>query len=207
MNRPLIVGALAALALSPLAANAQTANAEAAPAQGAAATGAAAAVTPTVGAKVFGPEGAEVGTIESVSEGNAVVYTGTRRATLPKTAFASGENGLLISMTQAQLNAAVAAAETENSTAMNAALVAEAPVKTRDGQMVGTVEKVEGDNVTLALSDGNPVTVTRQYLTAGADGGLMLTMSAADFSSAVAAASQNAAASSTAAAQTDTSDD
>lgn len=186
MKKQFAIAALAAVALSPLAAHAQAASAPAAQAAPAA------SAAPTAGAKVYDTTGAEVGTVESVSGGNAVVFTGTKRATLPGNAFAKNDKGLVISMTQAQLNAAVAAAETQASGSLDAALVADAQVKSKDGAVVGTVQKVEGENVTLALTDGGPVTVTKQYLTAGA-GGLALSMNAAEFKSAVSAASQSAA--------------
>lgn len=192
MKKSLIVASLAAVSLTPLAAHAQAAAAGSAPAPAAATTPAATAA-PAVGAKVFDTQGGEVGTIEKVDGTNAVVFTGTKRATLPVSAIAKSDKGLVISMTQTQLNAAVAAAETKTAGAMDTALVADAKIKSKDGQLVGTVQKVEGDNVTVALADGNPVTVTKQYLTVGADGGLALTMNSAEFKSAVAAASQSAA--------------
>jgi hypothetical protein len=189
MNTRILAAALATAALSPIAAQAQSA----APASAAPATQQA-AVAPTVGAKVYGPDGVEAGTVEKVDAANAVVNTGTKRATLPLAAFGKNEKGLLISMSKAQLEAAVAAAETKTATTTSSALVANAPVKTSDGVAIGTVQKVEGDNVTLSLSDGKAITVTKQYLTTGADGSLALTMKSADFKAAVAAASQGAAA-------------
>jgi len=189
MNTRILAAALATAALSPIAAQAQSA----APASAAPATQQA-AVAPTVGAKVYGPDGVEAGTVEKVDAANAVVNTGTKRATLPLAAFGKNEKGLLISMSKAQLEAAVAAAETKTATTTSSALVANAPVKTSDGVAIGTVQKVEGDNVTLSLSDGKAITVTKQYLSTGADGSLALTMKSADFKAAVAAASQGAAA-------------
>jgi hypothetical protein len=187
MKNTFIAAALAAVALSPMTAYAKAA----APAPAASAAPATAA--PTVGAKVYDQQGAEVGTIEKVDAANAVVYTGTKRATLPLAAFGKSEKGLLISMTQAQLNAAVAAAEAQTTSALDSKLAANAAVKSKDGAAIGTVQKVEGDNVTLTLASGSPVTVTKQYLTVGADGNLALTMNSAEFKSAVAAASQGAA--------------
>lgn len=183
MKKSYVATALAIAAISPLPAFAQGAAATSAPA---------ATATPTVGAKVYDPQGAEVGSIEKVDAANAVVYTGTKRATLPLSAFANNDKGLLISMSQAQLNSAVAAAEAQTTSTMDAKLVADAPIKSKDGTSVGKVQKIEGDNVTISLTDGNPVTVTKQYLTVGADGGLALTMNAAEFKSAVSAASQSA---------------
>ncbi len=186
MKTKFAIAALAAVAISPLAAHAQAAGAPATQA-----APAAAGAAPTVGAKVFDAKGGAVGTIEKVDGANAVVFTGTKRATLPLAAFAKNEKGLLISMTQTELNAAVAAAETQASGSLDAALVPNAQVKSKDGVVVGTIAKVEGDNVTITLTEGGPVTVTKQYLTAGA-GGLALAMNAAEFKSAVAAASQSA---------------
>jgi hypothetical protein len=188
MKKQFVVAALAAVTLSSAPAFAQAAST----APAAAAT---ASVTPTVGAKVYDPQGAEVGAIEKVDGTNAVVYTGTKRATLPVAAFAKNDKGLLISMSQTQLNAAVAAAEAQTTSAMDSKLVANAAIKSKDGTAVGTVQKVEGDNVTVAVAGGSPVTITKQYLTVGADGALALTMNAAEFKSAVAAASQASAAS------------
>lgn len=184
MKKSLIAAALTAVAFSPIAAYAQGT---------AAPSSAAATVAPTVGAKVFDPQGGEVGSIEKVDAANAVVYTGTKRATLPLSAFAKNEKGLLISMSQTQLNEAVAAAEAQTTSAMDSKLVADAPIKSKDGAAVGTVQKVEGDNVTITLANGSPVTLTKQYLTVGADGNLALTMNATEFKSAVSAASQGAA--------------
>ncbi len=186
MKKSLIAAALAASAMVPMSAFAQAASAPAA-------TAPAATAAPTVGAKVYDTAGAEVGTVEKVDGANAVVFTGTKRATLPGTAFAKNDKGLVIAMTQAQLNAAVTAAESKTAGAMDAALVADAPIKSKDGVAVGTVQKVEGDNVTVALTDGNPVTITKQYLTVGANNALTLTMNATEFKSAVTAATQSSA--------------
>jgi hypothetical protein len=82
---------------------------------------------------------------------------------------------------------------------MDSKLVADAAIKSKDGAAVGKVQKVEGDNVTITMTDGNPVTLTKQYLTVGTDGALALTMNATEFKSAVAAASQGAATAPTAA--------
>ena len=187
MKKQFALTAFAAVALSPLAAYAQAASTPATQAAPAA------TAAPTVGAKVYDTAGGEVGTIEKVDAANAVVFTGTKRATLPMAAFAKNAKGLLISMTQTELNAAVAAAEGQAAGSLDAALVADAQIKSKDGVVVGTVQKIEGDNVTVALTDGGPVTVTKQYMTTGADGSLALKLNAAEFKSAVAAASQSAA--------------
>lgn len=174
MKNTLIAAAIAAASLAPVAAVAQEA--------------AATAAAPTVGAKVFDPEGNEVGTIESVQGDVVTVSTGTARAGLPKTAFAMREKGLAIGMTKAQLEAAVNGAAAQTGAAMDAALVTNAPVKSSDGVVLGTVSKVDGDNVTVTLTDGASVALKKSNLGLGADKSLALGMTAADFAKAAQAA-------------------
>ena len=188
MKKHIIAAALAAASLTPVMA--QAAPTPSAPAKD---TAAAPAVSPTVGAKVYDEQGGEVGTVETVDAANAVVNTGAKKATLPLVAFGKNDKGLLIKMTKPQLEAAVAAAEAKTASATNSALVANAAVKTSDGVAIGTVQKVEGDNVTVALTGGSPVTLTKQYFTTQADGSLALTMKDAELKAAVAAATQGAA--------------
>lgn len=174
MKKSLIAAAIAAASLAPVAAVAQDA--------------AATAVAPTVGAKVFGPEGNEVGTVESVQGDVITVSTGTARAGLPKNAFAMREKGLTIGMTKAQLEAAVSGAAAQTTAAKDAALVVDAPVKSSDGVVLGTITKVEGEEVTLTLSGGAAVALQKSYIGLGTDNSLALGMSAADFSKATQAA-------------------
>jgi len=179
MKKTLISAAIAAAALAPVAVMAQAAPAPAAPA-----ASASAAVNPTVGAKVFDAQGGEVGTVEAVAGDIVTVSTGTARAGLPKTAFVTRDNGLTIGMTKAELESAVNGASAQNSAAKDAAIVADAPVKSSDGIVLGTISKVEGDNVTLALSNGSSAALKKSYLGLAADGKLALGMSSADFAKA-----------------------
>ena len=63
-----------------------------------------------VGAVVHGPQGAQIGTVESITGDQVVVATPKAKAQLTKSAFAADSRGLIIGMTQAQLDAAIAAA-------------------------------------------------------------------------------------------------
>ncbi len=54
--------------------------------------------------------GAKVGTVESASSAGAVVSTGTARAQIPVASFSKNAQGLVISVTKLQLEAAVAKA-------------------------------------------------------------------------------------------------
>ncbi|EJU12999.1 hypothetical protein LH128_11061 [Sphingomonas sp. LH128] len=179
MKKTLITAAIAAAALAPAAVMAQAAAPAAAPAASATAT-----ANPTTGAKVFDAAGAEVGTVEAVQGDIVTVSTGTARAGLPKNAFVTRDKGLTIGMTKAELESAVNGAKAENTAAKDAAIVADAPIKSSDGVVLGTVSKVEGDNVTVALSGGSAAQLKKSYLGLGADGSLALGMSAADFAKA-----------------------
>ncbi|MFC3214794.1 MULTISPECIES: hypothetical protein [Novosphingobium] len=197
MKKTLITAALAAAALAPAAVMAQAAPA-AAPAASATA---AAAANPTVGAKVFDASGAEVGTVEAVQGDIVTVSTGTARAGLPKNAFVMRDKGLTIGMTKAELESAVNGASAENNAKKDAALVADAPVKSSDGIVLGTVSKVEGDNVIVQLSSGSAAQLKKSYFGLAADGSLALGMTAAAFAEATqsTAAAQPAAGTGTAA--------
>jgi hypothetical protein len=151
MKKSLIAAAIAAASLVPAAAWAQEATASA-------------SVAPTVGAKVYGPEGNEVGTVEAVQGGVVTINTGTARAGLPTSAFAMREKGLTIGMTKAQLDAAVSGAAAETAGAKDAAMVVDAPIKSSDGVVLGTISKIEGDDVTVELTDGAAVALKKSYL-------------------------------------------
>lgn len=187
MKKSLIAAAIAAASLAPAAATAQEAAATA-------------TAAPTVGAKVFDPQGSEVGTVEAVQGDVITVSTGTARAGLPKSAFAMRENGLTIGMTKAQLEEAVNGASAQTSATKDAALVAEAPVKSSDGVVLGKITKVEGDDVTVTLNDGAAVALKKSYIGVGADNSLAVGMTATDFAKATQAAAGSAQASADAAA-------
>lgn len=144
-----------------------------------------------VGAKVHGPQGGDVGIIEKMEGGNVVIFTGAHRATLPATSLGRDDAGLVIGLTKAQLDSAVAAAEAKVDAALDAALVADAEVRSSDGVLVGKIQKVEGDNVTVDLASGSAITLQKSHLGVK-DGGLALHMSEAEFKNAVAAASGEA---------------
>ncbi len=143
-----------------------------------------------VGATVYDSQGGEVGTIEKVAGQAVIVYTGTNRATLGANAFVKGPKGPVIGMTKAQLDAAVEQAAAKADAAMAAALVPEAEIRSQDDVVVGKVEKIDGDDVIVALEDG-AITLKKEHLTTDANG-LKLFMTAAQFHAAVDAAKASA---------------
>lgn len=173
MKKTLIAAAFAAASLAPVTVMAQ------APAT------APASSTPTVGAKVYAPDGSEVGTVETVANNVVTVQTGTVRAGLPTSAFVMRDKGLTIGMTKAQLETAVNSAKQQSTAALDTALVAGAPIKSNDGVMEGTVTKVDGDNVTFKLPNESSVVLKKPYFTVAGDGSLQLAMTDAGFKAAL----------------------
>ena len=63
--------------------------------------------TAKVGDTIYDTAGEAVATVESVEGTNAVISTGTNKATVPLSSFAAGPKGPVIGMTKAQLDAAI----------------------------------------------------------------------------------------------------
>lgn len=122
----------------------------------------------SVGAKILGPDGAEVGTVEKVEGGNVVVNTGSLTATLPADAIGESNEGLTIGWNKAQLEAAVTEANQQTAAQLETALVAGADVYSIDGQLLGKVQKIEGDLVVLEREAG-PISLPRQQIVLNAE--------------------------------------
>ena len=126
-------------------------------------TFAAPSVAQTAGMQVVDTSGGVVGTVVSVSGDNVVIKTDKHQVALPKTSFTAHEGKLLFGMTQAQLNAEVdkSKAEAEKS------LVAGATVKGSGGAVVGTIDAVDAETVTVKLTSGALVRIPRSGIAAG----------------------------------------
>ena len=125
-----ITASVLALAAAPAVAQTATQPAPATPATPA--TPAAPAASPTVGATVYDASGAEVGKIESIANGAAVVFTGTNRAGIPLDRFGTGPKGPTLGLTQAELDAAANQAMAQSGQALKEKLVAGAEVRHED---------------------------------------------------------------------------
>ena len=115
---------------------------------------AAASAEVTVGATVYGPEGNPVGQIEAVADGVVTLDTGSHKVGLPVDRFGESEKGPVISVTQAQLNEMMDKAAAENAAKLASLLVTGAPVADVNGVALGSVEKVEGEDVTVTTEWG-----------------------------------------------------
>jgi hypothetical protein len=116
----------------------------------------------TAGATVYDPQGGTVGTVDKVEGGNAVVNTGTHAVALPLDKFATSAKGPVISVTKQQLDDLAAQADADTAAKLGAALVAGAAVVDNTGTALGTIDKVDGDNIVLKTEKG-PVSLTRKY--------------------------------------------
>ena len=138
------------------------------------------------GMKVFGPQGGEVGTVESVSDSVVVVDTGTHKAALGTDAFAKAENGLSIMMTKADLDAAVAKATADARAKLLASLTPGTEVKSVTGAaVIGTVKGKDAEYVTVD-HEGQEVKLPVNAFMAQPDGAIAITMTEAEFTAAIA---------------------
>ena len=147
---------------------------------------AAPAVEAQVGMKVVGPNGNEVGTVESVAGGAIVVDTGNNKAALATNSFAKAENGLSIMMTKADLDAAVEKAAADAKAQLLASLTPGTEVKSVTGAaVIGTIEAKDAEYVTVDHG-GQAVKLPVDAFMAQADGGISITMTEDEFKAAIA---------------------
>ncbi len=167
---------IAALALAPASLQAQ---------QAAPATVTASTAAPTVGASIYDSAGVEIGKIESVASGAAVVASPTGKFSLPVASIGQGPKGLAIAMTKADLDAAAVQAKAAAATALQSKLVAGTTVGSVDGAAtLGTIKAADAQFVTLTTAKGD-VKLPVAGFAAGPTGNVILGMTAAQFSAAV----------------------
>src|ERR1044072_634417 len=118
-----------------------------------------------VGATVTDPQGGTVGTITAINGANLTLRTDRHDVPLPVSSFTATDTAVLFGMTQAQLNEAVDAAQAR----AQAAFAVGAPVKDRDGAVLGPVQALDAETVTIQLSNGL-VRLPRSALVAAQDG-------------------------------------
>ena len=102
-----------------------------------------------VGATVKDVDGGVVGTITAINGSNVTIHTDRLDATVPGTSFTVHEGDILFAMTQAQLNAAVDQANQ----AAQAAFAVGTQVKDRNGAVVGPVQALDAETVTVQLGE------------------------------------------------------
>jgi preprotein translocase subunit YajC len=124
---------------------------------------AAPALAQAAGTQVVDTSGGAVGTVVRDDGSNVIIKTDKHEVALPKTSFTPDKGKLLFGMTQAQLNAA-----TEKSLAEAAAAIAPgATVKGSGGAVLGTIDAVDSEFVTIKLQSGSMVRIPRSGVAAG----------------------------------------
>ena len=139
---------------------------------------------PSVGAQVRDTKGGEVGTITKVDGQFVIVKTDRHEVRLPVSSFTAHEGAFLMAMTRDQLNA-----EVEKTLASASAnLAAGASVTGSQGGLVGTIDSLDAEFVTVKLTSGKLVRLPRKSVAPGPNGAV-IGMSVAELEAAAAAAS------------------
>ncbi len=147
----------------------------------------------TPGTTVYDSEGAEIGPVSSDAGDNVVITLNGNPVTLPKNAFTKTDKGPAITITLAQLTAAVGQAAAANEQALAAALVPGADIHGANGTAVlGKVKLVEGDNVVVTTPTGDVKLAKSAFFVSQA--GLATNFTAEQFASAMEQANTAAAA-------------
>ena len=126
------------------------------------------------GATVTGPEGNPVGTIESVSGGVAILDTGKHKVPLGVDMYGSGENGLTITVTKAQLDGMMDEQLAAAAAQRDAALVTGATVVSADAQPAGSVLSIDDAlDAIIVQRDAGVITLKREHFAVNGEGALM----------------------------------
>lgn len=128
-----------------------------------------------VGMMVVDTQGGAVGTITAVAVDTVTVKTVKHEAELPKTSLTISEGKALFGLTQAQLDASV-----EQALAARPGLQVGAAVKSAGGESVGTIEAVDANSVTIALTAGQRISIPRSGIALEADGSGRIGLTAAE---------------------------
>ena len=135
---------------------------------------------------VLDTNGGAVGTVVRADGANIVIKTDQHEVALPRTSFTAHEGKLLFGMTQAQLNAEVAKSKAEAA----ASIAPGATVKGSGGTVVGTIDAVDADTVTIKLTSGSLVRVPKSGVGAG-NGDVVIGLTAEELQAQVPAPTSN----------------
>lgn len=138
-----------------------------------------------VGTKVSDPQGGEVGTVTRLDGRFLILKTDKHEARLPVSSFTPHEGGLVMAMTRDQLNAEI------DKTIAGASEKVSAGTKVMgaQGALVGTIEAVDGEFVTVKLASGKLVRLPRKGV-APSSGGVVIGLTAAQLEELAASASK-----------------
>jgi preprotein translocase subunit YajC len=132
-----------------------------------------------VGATVTDTQGGTVATITAINGANVTLHTDRHDVAVPATSFTVDGDKILFGMTRDQLNAAADQAAQQ----AQAAFVVGAQVHDRNGELVGPVEAVDDQSVTVKFGE-QQIRLPRAALAAG-NGGLVTGATIADLRTAM----------------------
>lgn len=139
-----------------------------------------------IGTQVKDTQGGVVGTVTVAGPDFLTVKTDRHEVRLPRVSFTPASGALLFAMTQQQLNEAV----DRDLAAAAAQLVPGALVKGSQGAVVGTIDAIDDQFVTLKLASGKMVRLPRGGVGAGPQG-VVIGMTVAELEAQVAEAPEN----------------
>lgn len=138
----------------------------------------------TAGAAVKDPQGGAVGTVEAVNGDAVVLKTDRHTVQFPASSFTKTDDGFLIGMTQAEVNAAVDQANAQAAQM----IVVGASVKGSQGAVVGTIDALDTEFVTLKLAGGETLVKLPKAAVGATAEGPVIGMTQAELQSQVAGA-------------------
>jgi hypothetical protein len=144
------------------------------------------AMAPTVGMKVIGPDGSQVGTVSQVNPNVVVVDTGSAKVGLAPSSLASRDGALVVGSSRADLEAAAAKAAAASAAQTSALMVAGTKVVDPSGAPVGSVVSTDAANVVVATAAHRAALPRTAFAASG--GSLVIGMTAAQLDAAAAAA-------------------
>lgn len=124
----------------------------------------AAAISP--GTQVVDVAGNPVGTVQSVRGGELIVKTDRHEVRLPARSFTPDKGKLVFGMTRDALNRATDAM-------LAKALLPGAAVHGKNGALIGQIEAIDGQFVTIELQSGETIRLPRQAVGPGRNGAVL----------------------------------
>ena len=121
------------------------------------------AAAQSVGMQVVDTSGGLVGTVTALNGQTVTVKTDKHEVAMPRASFTLDKGKLLFAMTQAQLNAEI----DKTQAAAAAAVVPGTTVKGSAGTVVGTIDAVDTETITVKLQSGSLLRVPRSGIAAG----------------------------------------
>ena len=140
-----------------------------------------------VGTVVTDAQGGPVGTVTAVNGDVVTVHTDRLDANLAKASFTPSNGKLLIGMTQIELNAVVE----KDKAAAEASLAVGADIKGTGGAVLGTIDAIDTEFVTIKLASGSKVRIPRSGVV-GSSGGAIVGLTAEQLEAQVSATTDSA---------------